>query len=518
MLELAHVLTGVQMDPAGHPCVIPQQWQQISISDIVTDSRLACTDTLFVALAGQRTDGHYFLRDVAERGARGALVTCDALHQWQSTLDTIQRPWVVIDALRYQDSHGFDTLCHTPPDSEVFVLIGVDDPLKALQRFAFYHRSLHTPTVVGITGSVGKTSTKEVTAAVVGRRFRTLKNKKSYNSEITVPTTLLELTASHEVAVVEMGMWAPGEIRFLATLARPHIGIVTNVGPSHLERMGSMEAIINAKAELVEALPADGIAILNADDENVITMAHRTHARVVSYGFSPSADVWVSDLVSCGLKGTTCRFHYRDESYQIHMPFPGKHHVYTALAAVTTGVVLGVSWDNIIAGLQDTAIHTRVQIYQVTTESGTYTVIDDTYNASPQSSLAALALLAECQGRRIVVLGDMLELGPFAEQGHRMVGRQVAAIAQRFIGVGNQVAWVAQEAQACGMAYDHITLFEQGNLAIPMVQSLVKDGDYVLVKGSRNVAMEHIVTALTETNLRTSPHTVGDCSTLQEVV
>ncbi len=496
LLELAHVLSGVQPESERHDSILPSAWQHFFFTETVSDSREVVQDSLFVALAGERTDGHLFLADVAARGARGALVKSSEMTRHHASLEAIQRPWRMLDGGGRGDQ-AIMQVVQEVPEPHVFLLIAVDDPLKALQRLALYHRSRLTPTVVGITGSVGKTSTKEVAAAVLHRRFCTLKSKKSYNSEVTLPTTLLHLTAEHEAAVVEMGMWAPGEIRLLASLARPHIGIVTNVGPSHLERMGSFEAIINAKAELVEALPANGVAILNADDVHVAAMANRTQARVFRYGLISSADVWADAIQSLGVAGIAFRLHYGDEAYDIRLPFPGTHYIYTALAATAVGIIMGVPWEDILSGLQDESVAVRMNVVESFTAEGKYTLIDDTYNASPMSTLAALSVLAECAGRRIAILGDMLELGSFAEEGHRMVGRRVAEVADRLVCVGRLAHWFAEEAHACGMARDHITLFEQSEQVIPEVLALVAAGDYILVKGSRGIAMEQIVTALT---------------------
>src|SRR3990170_5287727 len=235
---------------------------------VATDSRMVERGDLFVALRGEQEDGHTFVGDALARGARGLLLDCP------------------------KDD--------ADPDVAVFV---VSDTLAALQRLAAARRERRNVRVLGITGSVGKTTTKEITAAVLGTRYRVLKNEANYNNEIGLPLPLLELNNRHQRAVLEMGMYAPGEIRLLCEIARPQVGIVTNVGPSHLERMGSLEAIAAAKAELVESLPADGVAILNGDDPIVAAMASKTGATAVSYGTSPACDVRGVDLDSQGLEG-----------------------------------------------------------------------------------------------------------------------------------------------------------------------------------------------------------------------
>lgn len=506
MLNLAYVLSGIQDGAVQHT---PPAWEQVCFTEAVTDSRDVGPHALFVAIAGERTNGHNFLPDVAHRGARGALVQYEELVARHDMLAHIQRPWIVLDGLQSGKERYIDEVdayqvrsLSEQPDSQVFILIAVDSPLKALQRLAAYHRRQLTPTMIGITGSVGKTSTKEVAAAVLQRRFCTLKSKRSYNSEVTVPTTLLHLRPHHAVAVVELGMWAPGEIRFLANLARPHIGVVCNVGPSHLERMTSIDAIASAKAELVEALPPEGIAILNADDERVAAMAQRCEARVFRYGTSTSADLWADDIRSHGLNGVTFRAHYQDQVEEVVTPLPGHHSVYTALAAASIALVLGLSWDDIRAGLQDKSAHIRLQVVSGGSSTTPYTVIDDTYNASPVSSLAALNLLAECgtRNQRIAVLGDMLELGALEEEAHRMVGRRAACVVQHLVCVGTRARWIAEEAHTHGLSAARIHVVEQSDQAIPLVQAMVHPGDYVLVKGSRSVAMEQIVTTLRSPN------------------
>ena len=484
MFNLVHILYGVQPRSTRQMPQIPAQWQQVSFTEAVTDSRDVGPGDLFVALAGEHTDGHRFLADVAGRGAGGALVNAKTLAAHPEWLPT-EQPHAPVEPARAQ---GLD---EAPEGS--FLLIAVDDPLMALQRLAVYHRRQLTPTVVGITGSVGKTTTKEVVAAVLSHRFRTLKSKRSFNTDVTVPATLLNLTPADEVAVLEMGMWAAGEIRFLADLARPHIGIITNVGPSHLERMGSMDAIANAKAELVESLPADGTAILNYDDERVRAMAARTRARVLFYGLDPRADLYADEIVSRGLSGVSFRAHWKGDELTIKLPLLGRHSVHTALAAAAAGLVMGMEWDEIVDGLNSDAAQLR--LLTVGAESGA-TLIDDTYNAAPASTLAALNLLSELDGRRVAVLGDMLELGDYEEEGHRLVGRRVAEVAALLVTVGRRAAWIADEALASAMPAERVRRTSSPAEAVELLRGLLGRNDYVLVKGSRGVALDQIVSAL----------------------
>lgn len=485
MLQLEDVLYGVQPAWSRSMPHLPHQWQGLALGKVVTDSREVGPGELFLALSGERTDGHNYLVDVMKRGARGALVTRAAVEARSEHLRTSERPWVVVDPA------SGATLAEAPPDA--FLLIAVDDPLMAIQRLAVYHRRKFTPTVVGITGSVGKTSTKEVTAAVLARQFRTLKSQRSFNSEATLPTTLLQLTADHEVAVLEMGMWAPGEIRFLAELARPHVGIVTNVGPSHLERLGSIEAIAHAKAELPEALPTDGWCLLNVDDPRVAAMAGRTAARVFRFGFAPEADLRATQVESFGFAGLGFVATTAADAAHIRLPLLGKHNVYTALAAISTGLVLGMEWPAIIAGLQASGSQSRVSIIKTRHE---VTIIDDAYNAAPASTCAALALLAEASGRRIAVLGDMLELGSVEQASHHEVGRQAAEIVTTLVAVGSRAHWYAEGARDAGMATNQIHCCATNAEAVALLTTSLHAGDYVLIKGSRGMEMEQIVAAL----------------------
>ncbi len=485
MLRLSEVLYGVQPRSSRQLPHLPPHWQGVRLNETVTDSREIEPDGLFVALTGERADGHDFLAEVSARGARGALVTQAAVEARREALSATDRPWVLVDP-----ASGAG-LAEAPPDA--CLLITVDDPLMAVQRLAFYHRSQLAPTVIGITGSVGKTSTKELTAAVLARRYRTLKSKRSFNSEATLPTTLLRLTPEHQVAVLELGMWAPGEIRFLAGIARPQIGIVTNIGPSHMERLGSFTAITNAKAELVESLPANGWCLLNADDPRVAALAARTRARVFTYGLKPEADVWADAITSFGLDGIAFAVHHADEVDSVRLPLVGRHNVYTALAAISAGLVLDLSWPEIVAGLNDPTAQTRVQV--VTLPNGA-TIIDDTYNAAPLSVLAALDLLADLPGRKVAVLGDMLELGPAEEPSHRAVGQHAAHLVETLVTVGPRAGWIAEAAVAAGMPPRHVIACATNAEAITALAARLERGDYMLIKGSRGMAMEQIVMAL----------------------
>ena len=480
MFNLAEVLVGVQAAETRREPVLPAAFAEYAFTEAVVDSRLAKAGALFIALIGEQVDGHHYIEDAIQQGAIGALVDRNKVERLALTA-----PHAVITP----DGAG---LAEAQPGQ--VLLVAVEDPLVALQRLATYHRGLFTPTVIGITGSVGKTSTKEVVASVLRRKYRTLKNPRSYNNETTMPIVLMELDGDHEVAVLEMGIYGPGDLTLLTQIARPKIGIVTVVGPSHMERMGSIEAIAQAKSELVQALPADGVAILNYDDERVRAMATQTAAQVFFYGLDPAAHIWADEVVGRGLEGISFRAHHAGESVTLNLPLLGRHSVHTALAAAAAGLVLGLGWDAIVEGLRDESAQLRVLAVPGVNGS---TLIDDTYNASPVSTLAALNLLADLDaGRRVAVLGDMLELGPVEEESHRLVGRRATEVVQTLIVVGQRARWIAEEALAYGMPSDQVIQASSNEQVVALLAAQLQPGDYVLLKASRGAAMERIVTAL----------------------
>jgi UDP-N-acetylmuramoyl-tripeptide--D-alanyl-D-alanine ligase len=288
-------------------------------------------------------------------------------------------------------------------------------------------------------------------------------------------------------------MYARGEIAALCSIARPSVGVITNVGPVLLERLGSIEAIAQAKSELVEALPADGVAILNYDDERVRSMAGLTRARVLYYGLDAAADLWADDIRSEGLEGVRFQLHYRTEWMHMQVPLLGRHSVHTALRATAVGLAEGMSWDQILEGLQDRRAPLR--LVAVPGPQGS-TLLDDTYNANPESTIAALNLLAELEGRKIAVLGDMLELGPYEESGHRKVGLRAMDVADILVTVGELGRIIGNEARRNGMPVDRLRLCASNDEAVEFLKQAIRPGDMVLVKGSRGLHMEDIVAAL----------------------
>jgi UDP-N-acetylmuramoyl-tripeptide--D-alanyl-D-alanine ligase len=474
MLTLGHVveaLTGYQF--AGGAQVI---------TDVVIDSRLTIPGALFVALPGERHDGHDFVEAAFAKGAIAALVQQE-LPGDPFTLD-----------LRGPITHAMARMTglHLP------VCLRVTDSLKAMQTLAAYWRRRVSPRIVGVTGSVGKTTTKEVIAAVLSTRYRTFKSEGNFNNEIGLPLMVLKLSEAHERAVLEMGFYQVGEIKFLCDLARPHVGVVNNVYAVHLERAGSLEHIVQGKGELVEALPPapEGVAVLNYDDARVMGMRGRTRARVFTYGLDPGADLWADNIESRGLEGIRFHLHYAPAHETLHLKVPmlGQHSVHTALRAAAVGLVEGLTWQEIVEGLQALGA-TQLRLVAVKGPGGSL-ILDDTYNASPESVIAALNLLNDFEGRRVAVLGDMLELGAYEESGHRRVGRRAREVVRLLITVGPRARLIADEAVNAGLPRAVVVELEHADEALAYLRQHIGAGDVVLIKGSRGVRLDRIVPAL----------------------
>ncbi|HJW90114.1 MAG TPA: UDP-N-acetylmuramoyl-tripeptide--D-alanyl-D-alanine ligase [Anaerolineales bacterium] len=449
-----------------------------AVSKAVVDSRQVSPGCMFVAISGERTDGHEFVHEAFERGAALALVQKEISSQFPQLDLTTE--------LQLPDETWFG---NSP------IVLRVPDSLAALQAIARFWRRKLDLRVIGITGSVGKSTTKELVADVLGQRYRTLKNEGNLNNEIGLPLTLLSLTEDHEHAVLEMGFYVPGEIRFLCDLALPQIGVITNVGEAHAERAGSLKAIAQGKAELVQSLPAapEGVAILNLDDPLVRKMADQTQASVFFYGLNSQADLWADGVEGLGLEGIRFRLHYQNESLYLKVPLIGRHSVHTALRAAAVGLVEGLSWQEIVEGLRSG--HSQLRLVAVRAESGAL-ILDDTYNASPQSSLAALNLLDELDGRKVAVLGDMLELGQYEHLGHEMVGARAAEIVDELITVGERGRIIASAASDAGLDLHRIVQVADSQEATAYLRERLGSEDVVLVKGSRGMRMDLIVAAL----------------------
>jgi len=426
------------------------------------DSRETVPGDLFVAIQGERADGHQYAAEAVSRGARGVLVSRD--------LDL-------------------------GPAVAQFV---VPDTVAALQLLAVAWRdALAGLEVVGVTGNVGKSTTKLIAAALLRSRYRVQAQTHNYNNEIGVPLCLLELRPDTERAVIEMGMYTTGEIALLCTWARPRIGIVLNVGPVHLERAGSLDAIARAKQELPEALPPDGHAIFNIDDARVRAMAPHTRARVWTVGTSLDAEVRASDIQSHGAEGFAFTLHAAGESRRLHVPLPGAHLVTNVLAGAAAALADRVELHDVCASIERLDVPTRLAVRR--SEHG-FTVLDDTYNASPAATLAALDLLAETPGRRLALLGDMLELGALSEAEHARVGRRAAEVVNTLFTVGAHARRISEAASHMGLP--RVRHFKSKEDAAEALRAELRAGDVVLVKASRALALDTVVADVLGTSER----------------
>src|SRR5574341_1521579 len=449
------------------------------VSEVVIDSRRVTPGGVFFALQGERVDGHQYVGDAFKQGAIAAIIDQD-----------VEAPCPVLDLRR--DAAPNLTSLDTP------VCLRVDSSVLALQEAGRqWVRRFPQVRIIGVTGSVGKSTTKELVADVLSLKYKTLRSEGSYNNELGIPLTVLKLDDTVEKAVLEMSMYTIGEIALLTGIAPPQVGVVTLIAPVHLERAGSMENIIKAKTELVEALPPgpEGVAIFNRDDDNVMSMADHTQAQIVTYGEHPSADFRASDIEGLGLDGIRFWLHAPGTAdRQLHLRLLGRHSVHTARRAAAVGIVEGMRWGEIVEGLQTSQNQLRLLAIKGPNNS---IILDDTYNASPSSTLAALNLLNDLmEGRRLAVLGDMLELGAYEEMGHARVGVRASAVADLLVTVGQRARIIAREAIRAGMPIDTVEQFDTAEEAAEFLMGVIEPGDAILVKGSRAVGMERIVSHL----------------------
>lgn len=432
------------------------------VSGVSTDSRTVKEGELFFALRGERFDGHDFVQAALLRGAVGAVV---------SRLPA-----------------GLSC-------SRDYCLILVDDPLAALQRWAKVYRSRFQVVAVGITGSTGKTTTKELVARVLSCRWPTLATRGNFNNEIGLPLTLLELGPEHGALVVEMGMRGPGEIAFLCSLAQPNSGVITNIGLAHVERLGSQENIAAAKGELLESLAPGSLAVLNYDDPFCRRLGKASHCRVRYYGFGDGADVRAQDLTATP-QGYTFTALFEGRRVKVFLPLWGRHNVANALAALALGFYHGLEPEAMASALG--AVSSPAMRLEPAAGIRGSLLLNDAYNANPTSTKAALAVLAERRGRRAVaVLGDMLELGEYSTAAHREVGAVAADLKiDLLLTVGELAREVAAGALAAGMAADRVHSFATKEEALHFLEKNLQEGDLVLIKASRALHLETLVEAL----------------------
>ena len=431
----------------------------VPVTGISIDSRAIGVGEAFFAIKGHRLDGHAYLGEAAGRGA-----ACLVVHELPDDL---------------------------PPNVP---LVLVQDTTQALGRLAGWHRAKFAIPVVAVTGSNGKTTTKELIAAVLGTRWNTLKPAGSFNNQWGLPLTLLGLGPEHGALVVELGTNQPGEIAALAALAAPTVAVVTVVAAVHTEFLGSIDGVREEKASLVRALRADGVAVLNADDPRVASMAREARGRVVSFGTGARADVRAVGEPADGADGLVLTLEHAGRRETIKLALSGRHNVTNALAAAGAGIALGMSLDAVAAGLATARPAKGRCVWRM---AGEVRILDDTYNANPDSVRAALdTIRTHRAGARVVaVLGDMLELGAIADDAHREIGRYAAASGvDVLVGFGRHVRTLLVAARAEGAGETHHTETFEDTVAF-LLKKLVP-GDLVLVKGSRGMRMERIVDAL----------------------
>ena len=431
----------------------------VPVGGVSIDSRTLAIGEAFFAIQGPHRDGHGFLRDAAARGA-----ACLVVHNLPDDL---------------------------PPSVPTIL---VDDTTRALGRLGAYHRARFALPVAAVTGSNGKTTTKEMMAAVLGALGPVLKPEGSFNNQWGLPLTLLRLGAEHKALALELGANTPGEIAALAALARPTVGVVTVVASAHTEFFGSLDGVAAEKSALVRAIPPEGAVVLNADDPRVLAMHAQSRARVLYFSTRPGADVFARGPVEDAGDGLRLTLAAGTATRAVRLHFAGRHNAVNALAAAGVGLALGLSLEQIAGGLEAARPAKGRCVWR---RAGRLAILDDTYNANPTSVAAALATLAAAAGapRRVVVLGDMLELGEISEAAHREMGRAVAASgAAEFIGMGRLAETAVAAARQAGLAESHhVTTFED---TVALLLKRLAPGDAVLVKGSRGMRMERVVDAL----------------------
>ncbi|HXY54029.1 MAG TPA: UDP-N-acetylmuramoyl-tripeptide--D-alanyl-D-alanine ligase [Nitrospirota bacterium] len=438
------------------------RFERMEIKGISIDSRTIKEGELFVAIQGDRFDGHDFVPEVIKKGAWGALVERIALEKKYGSLGGLKN------------------------------ILPVEDTILALQEMSQRHRKKFDIPVIGITGSNGKTTTKEMLACILRQRGPVLKNEGNLNNHIGVPLTLLKLDGRHRSAAIEMGMSALGEIDTLARIVRPDVGMITNIGPAHLEFLGTLGTVAQAKAELLRNLKSDGTAVLNADDPFFNTLKNAYDGRILSFGIKNRSNVSVSNIRQ-GQDFTDIAIEADGLKAKVRLPAVGRHNVYNALAAAAGALAVGLQLEAVKDGLEGfSPVSMRSELKQVKGR----TVLADYYNANPGSVQAALETLISLTAGKssVAVLGDMLELGEAAADAHREVGRIAARLGiDVLITLGTLAKCINEGALEAGMPQDRVISAGSHGEAAAMLKERSKNGDAVLIKGSRAMKMEKIL-------------------------
>lgn len=434
----------------------PAELAEKEVSSITSDSRTVENGSLFVAIKGERVDGHKFIPQTMESGALAVL-------------------------------------CEQTPESCVVPHILVSSSLEAVKAIAEYYLSgLHIP-VIGITGSVGKTSTKEMIASVLSQKYNTLKTLGNFNNELGLPLTVFRLREEHEIAVLEMGISDFGEMTRLAKIARPNTSVITNIGQCHLENLIDRDGVLKAKTEVFDYLQPDGRAILNGDDDKLRSVKEVNGQPPIFFGLNDSCDYYADQIESCGLKGTRCRIHTPSSVFEVLIPIPGRHMVYNALAGTAVGVSYGLTAEEIKKGIENLqSLSGRFHII----EANGLTIIDDCYNANPVSMKASLSVLQDGLGRKIAILGDMGELGENEAALHREVGEYAGSLdIDGCICVGPLCKNMTEGITSVNpnMSVLHLNTLED---LLEQLPELVHTEDTILVKASHFMKFDQVVKKL----------------------
>jgi UDP-N-acetylmuramoyl-tripeptide--D-alanyl-D-alanine ligase len=434
---------------------------------VSTDSRTTKTGELFVPIKGEKFDGHDYIEHAFNSGALGTI-----------TEKNIKKT-------------------HFPEKS----IIKVDNTLKALKDLASYYRQKFKIPFIGITGSMGKTTTKDMISNILSQEYNVLKTEGNYNNEIGLPLTMFNLESHHQVAVLEMGMNSPGEISNLTSITRPKIAVITNIGMSHIEKLGSRQNILKAKMEILEGVPKDGLVVLNGDDNLLYGLKGFLSKHTVYYGMDENLDYQAYNIQNAGESGVYFDISIRGKEYKIHVPIPGVHNVNNALAALVVCFEMGMPVEKIIKGIR--FFTSNKMRLNVLCRNG-IKIIDDTYNASPESMKAALMVLKDVKDveghnpkKRIAILGDMLELGEWAKDSHFNLGK--FAITQGIdyiITIGEHGKSIADGALKAGASQEKVKSFFSNAQVLKFLENLISKGDAILIKGSRGMKMEEIVQGL----------------------
>jgi UDP-N-acetylmuramoyl-tripeptide--D-alanyl-D-alanine ligase len=427
-------------------------------SSVIIDSREIKPGAVFFAIKGERLDGHDFVGQALEKGAVGAVVS-------------------------------------RVPEQVTGALIQVDDPNRALQRLASSIRDRYDVTLIGITGSAGKTTTKEMISALIGSERRVHKSWGNFNNQIGAPLCLDNMPDDAQVVVSEMGMNHAGEIAEIAGLMRPHVGVYTNIAPVHIEFFGTIEGIAAAKRELLENVIPGGTIVVNNDNEHVVRISRDFEGKRVTYGVENDAEYRATNIRERGLLGTRFTLEAEGETRELELVLPGRHNLDNLLAAIATARAVGISWEGIERGVKEIqpAYHRGVIV-----PFNNAQIYDDTYNSNPYALARTLELMtqAEVSGRRIAVIGDMLELGEQELQFHREAGKGIPGSIDVVIGVGNRSQALLDGAREAGFAEANLRHFTDANAAGAFLRAFVQPGDLVLIKGSRGVGLDKAVAML----------------------